>query len=153
MLVITIPAVILADRIGRRVSVLTGGIILTAAMYTIGSLYASSGVHAGHGVGRWVVVVAIFVIALTYCATWAVAAKLYASEIQPARTRASANSVAQGMSFVSCPHEVVYWFENIVLTIAYSSSATGSSLSPHQSFLQSQIVGFTSSSALSPSLP
>jgi len=42
------------------------------------------------------------VIALTYCATWAVAAKLYASEIQPARTRASANSVAQGMSFVSC---------------------------------------------------
>jgi len=102
MLIITIPAVILADRIGRRVSVLTGGIILTAAMYTIGSLYASSGVHAGHGVGRWVVVVAIFVIALTYCATWAVAAKLYASEIQPARTRASANSVAQGMSFVSC---------------------------------------------------
>jgi len=100
MLVITIPAVMFADRIGRRVSVLTGGIILAASMYTIGSLYASSGVHAGQGVGRWVVVVAIFVIALTYCATWAVSAKLYASEIQPARTRASANSVAQGLSFV-----------------------------------------------------
>jgi MFS family permease len=105
MLVVTIPAVALADRIPRRTSVIAGGIVLTGCMFTIGSLYASSSVHQGYGFARWVVITAIFLIALTYCFTWAVVAKLYASEIQPAKTRASANSVAQGLSFVRLPYQ------------------------------------------------
>lgn len=102
MLAITILAVLLADKIPRRTSVISGGIILTSCMFVIGALYASSSVHQGYGSARWVVVVSIFVFALAYCATWAVVMKIYASEIQPAKTRASANSIAQGMGFVRC---------------------------------------------------
>jgi hypothetical protein len=45
--------------------------------------------------------VLIFAFALSYVATWGVVGKIYASEIQPARTRAAANSAAQGLNFVS----------------------------------------------------
>jgi len=100
MMAITVPAVLLADKIPRRTSVISGGLILTACMFLMGILYASSSVHQGYGVARWVVVTSIFVFALTYCFTWAVVMKIYASEIQPAKTRASANSIAQGMGFV-----------------------------------------------------
>jgi len=102
MCAITVPAVLLADKIPRRTSVISGGLILSACMFLMGVLYASSSVHQGYGVARWVVVTSIFVFALTYCFTWAVVMKIYASEIQPAKTRASANSIAQGMGFV-CP--------------------------------------------------
>ena len=67
----------------------------------IGVLYAAGAV-SDHGIARWVVVVAIYVFALTYCATWGLTGKIVASEIQPAKTRASANAVAQGLGFVSC---------------------------------------------------
>lgn len=70
-------------------------------MLVIGILYATRSVHANSGVGRWLVVVLIFLFALSYAATWAVVGKIYASEIQPAQTRAAANSLAQGLNFVS----------------------------------------------------
>jgi len=98
MLAISIPAVFLADRWGRRTSIISGGLILGSAMTIIGALYASNSVHA-YGPARWVVVVLIFVFALTYCATWAVVGKLYAAEIQPTRTRATASAIAQGLNF------------------------------------------------------
>ena len=70
-------------------------------MFVIGSLYASENVHANTGIGRWVVIVMIFVFAVTYTATWAIVGKIYASEIQPVETRTAANSIAQGLNFVS----------------------------------------------------
>ena len=70
-------------------------------MLIIGSLYATDSVHAHAGGGRWVVIVLIFVFALVYVSTWGIVGKIYASEVQPAQTRAAANSVAQGLGFVS----------------------------------------------------
>lgn len=49
----------------------------------------------------WVVAVSEFVFAIGYVSTWAVVGKIYASEIQPAKTRATTNSVATGGNFVS----------------------------------------------------
>lgn len=98
MLAISIPAFIYADRWGRRASVITGGILLSSSMYVIGCLYATDSVHM-IGAGRWVVIVLIFAFALSYVATWGVVGKIYASEIQPARVRGAANSVAQGLGF------------------------------------------------------
>jgi hypothetical protein len=68
-------------------------------MLIIGSLYASNAVHT-YGIARWVVVVLVFAFGLTFCATWGIVGKIYASEIQPSNTRAAANCVAQGLSFV-----------------------------------------------------
>ena len=101
MLMITVPAVILADKWNRRTSVISGGILLAGCMGLIGSLYAVGVVHA-YGTARWVVIVTIYVFAITYCATWGIVGKIVASEIQPAKTRASSNAVAQGLNFVSC---------------------------------------------------
>ena len=100
MLAISIPAMMFSDRWGRRTSAMVGGIILSVCMLLIGSLYAANAVHS-QGMARWVVVVSIFVFALAYTSTWAVVGKLYASEIQPAKTRAAANCVAQSLGFVS----------------------------------------------------
>ena len=101
MLAISVPAFIFADSWGRRTSIITGGISLSGCMFIIGSLYATHSVHAHSGAGRWIVILLIFIFALTYCATWGIVGKIYASEIQPFQTRAAANSVAQGLNFVS----------------------------------------------------
>ena len=69
-------------------------------MLLMGALYAADVVHP-YGAARWVIIISVFVFGLTYCATWAVVGKMYASEIQPGHTRAAANSLAQGLSFVS----------------------------------------------------
>ena len=100
MLAISVPGFLLADKWGRRTSAISGGLILSACMLIIGSLYASSAVHP-YGITRWVVVVLVFAFGLTFSATWGIVGKIYASEIQPSNTRAAANCVAQGLSFVS----------------------------------------------------
>ncbi|KAF6230378.1 hypothetical protein HO133_004720 [Letharia lupina] len=99
MLVVSIPAFISADSWGRRTSIITGGIGLSGCMFVIGSLYATNSVHAHSGSGRWFAILLIFVFAPTYCGTWGIVGKIYASEIQPVQTRAAANSVAQGLNF------------------------------------------------------
>lgn len=103
MLAISIPAFLLADKWGRRTSAITGGLGLGSLMLLIGSLYAAGVVHP-YGAARWVVIVSVFAFGLTYCATWGIVGKIYASEIQPSNTRAAANSVAQGLAFVSSCH-------------------------------------------------
>ena len=100
ILAISIPAFLYADSWGRRTSVIAGGTGLSTCMFIIGCLYASDNVHAIGGAGRWFVVVLIFAFALIYAATWAIVGKIYASEVQPAQTRAAANSLAQGLNFV-----------------------------------------------------
>lgn len=75
---------------------------MSGSMLVIGSLYASGSVHAG-GAGSWAVIVLYYIFVLTYESTWGIAARIYASEIQPVETRAMANCVAQGLGFVSKP--------------------------------------------------
>lgn len=101
MLAVSVPAFMFADSWGRRTSIITGGIGLSGCMFIVGSLYATDNVHAHSGAGRWFVILFIFVFALTYCATWGIVGKIYASEIQPVQTRAAASSIAQGLGFVS----------------------------------------------------
>ncbi|CAI9635759.1 unnamed protein product [Alternaria burnsii] len=100
MLAFSIPATLLADKWGRRTSAICGGVILSATMLLIGSLYAADAVHS-YGAARWVVIVSVFVFALGYVSTWAIVGKIYASEIQPTKTRATTNSMATGGSFLA----------------------------------------------------
>ncbi|KAH7103079.1 general substrate transporter [Auriculariales sp. MPI-PUGE-AT-0066] len=101
MMSISVPGVIFADRWGRRPILLIGGLLLATPLITIGSLYASNAVQAGAGAARWVVVVLIFEFAIAFCATWGLVTRAYASEIQPTRTRATANALGQGLAFLS----------------------------------------------------
>ncbi|GAB7353198.1 hypothetical protein MBLNU459_g3721t1 [Dothideomycetes sp. NU459] len=118
MLAISIPALLLADRVPRRKSVLVGGTLLTSCMFIIGSLYASNSVHAT-GPARWIVIVLVFVFGLTFCSTWAIVGKIYASEIQPSVTRSSASCVAQGLGFFT------NWLVAITTPIFLANSSFG----------------------------
>lgn len=90
---------------------MVGGVGLTSCMMIIGSLYASHSVHP-YGSARWVVITLVFVFGLTYAATWGIAGKVYASEIQPSNTRAAANCIAQGLSFVSQEDKNIQSFQS-----------------------------------------
>jgi len=118
MLVISVPAFLFVDKWGRRTSAITGGLGLSGCMLLIGSLYASNAVHP-YGIARWVVIVSVFIFGLTYCATWGIVGKIYASEIQPSNTRAAANCVAQGLGFFT------NWLVAMVTPILLDKSAFG----------------------------
>ncbi|CAF9913443.1 MAG: hypothetical protein ALECFALPRED_008816 [Alectoria fallacina] len=98
---VTIPALFLADKWGRRHSTIFGGIGISITMFLIGGLYAGNAVHGTFGAGRWVVIVSIYIFAVIYCISWAIGIKIYAAEIQPQRTRASATSLAHGSNWVA----------------------------------------------------
>lgn len=117
MLVISIPSFLFADKWGRRISAISGGITLSACMFLIGSLYAANAVHPS-GVARWVVIVSVYIFSLTYCATWGIVGKIYASEIQPGHTRAAANSVAQALSFVRL---IFSQLNDLLLTLQFTN--------------------------------
>lgn len=104
----TIPATAFSDHWGRRPSTIYGGLGLAGTMILIGSLYASNSVHGDHGAARWVVMVAIYVFAIIFSGSWAIGFKVYASEIQPPATRASASSLAQSAN----------WFANFVVALS-----------------------------------
>jgi len=118
MLAISIPAFIFADKWGRRTSTIAGGLTLAGCMLMIGTLYAAHAVHA-YGVARWVVIVLVFVFGITYCATWGITGKIYASEIQPTNTRATASCVAQGLGFFT------NWLVAMITPILLAKSAYG----------------------------
>ena len=101
MLTASTLATLYADRWGRRASIIVGGACLVVCMYIIGSIYAVKNTLDGGDAGRWVVVVCIFLFTMVYVSTWGTVGKIYVSEIQPATTRGAANSVAQGVNFVS----------------------------------------------------
>ncbi|KAF6804952.1 MFS sugar transporter [Colletotrichum sojae] len=118
MLAISVPAFLLADKWGRRTSAISGGVGLTGLMLLMGTLYAAGAVHP-YGAARWVVVAAVFAFGLTYCATWGIVGKIYASEIQPGNTRAAANCLATGVSFFC------NWLVAIITPILLDKSAFG----------------------------
>lgn len=102
MLIASIPAFILADKWGRRTSVLYGGACLSAIMVVIGSLYAA-GAPAMHETARVGVIALVFMFGIVFVATWGIVPKIYASEIQPSHSRAAGNSLGMAASFVSLP--------------------------------------------------
>ena len=94
---VTIPATVWADSWGRRPSLVLGGVSMAVLMFLIGGLYAGDTVHENVGAGRWIVIVAIYIYIVIFCISWAIHVKVFAAEIQPKRTRATAT----GMAYVS----------------------------------------------------
>jgi MFS family permease len=62
----TVIAFMLVDKWSRRASTIYGGILIFACMLLMGMLYATNSVHADYGIGRWVVIVTIYIFAVTY---------------------------------------------------------------------------------------
>ena len=101
IVVVTIPATLLADSWSRRMQTMVGGCLVSGSLLLIAILYASGAVHQDSGAARWVVIVTIYAYVISYCVTWAMSVRSYPSEIQPPATRATATSLAQCANFVS----------------------------------------------------
>ncbi|KAI5119490.1 hypothetical protein M0805_009514 [Coniferiporia weirii] len=86
------------DKWGRRPVVLIGGSIIAGCMLTIGSIYASNAHTTASG--RWAVIILIYVFVVSFSMSWAISNRIYASEIQPMRTRAAATSLGQAANWV-----------------------------------------------------
>jgi sugar porter (SP) family MFS transporter len=101
ILAVTIPATIFADRWGRRTASIFGGIGMTVLMTLIGTMYAADQVTGGSGVGKWVVIISIYLFAVVFSVTWALSFRTYLVESLPKQTRSSASSLAQCSNWVS----------------------------------------------------
>jgi sugar porter (SP) family MFS transporter len=107
MLAVTIPATLFADKWGRKTSSVVGGMVITALMLLMGSLYAANQVHAHIGAGKWVVIVSIYLFAIAYNVTWAIAFRTSVVESLPSKVRSSASSLAQSAN----------WFANYTVAL------------------------------------
>lgn len=103
ILATTIPASLWADKWGRRTSSIVGGTLITILMLIMGTMYAADLVHADHGAGRWVVVISIYLFAIVFNGTWALAFRTFLVESLPRKTRSSASSLGQCSNWVSSP--------------------------------------------------
>ncbi|KAH8589615.1 general substrate transporter [Bisporella sp. PMI_857] len=119
LVVISIPALLFADKWGRRTSTIIGGLGLTITITIIGALYASNSVHPTSGAGRWIVIVCIYLYSVFFASSWAVSIKVYAPEIQPQRTRAKATALAHGFNWVC------NWFVAFISPILLAKSSSG----------------------------
>ncbi|OLN81232.1 High-affinity glucose transporter 10 [Colletotrichum chlorophyti] len=130
ILAVTIPATFLADRWGRRTSSLLGGVLITALMLLMGSLYAAGEVRADSGAGKWVVVVSIYLFAVVYNATWAIGFRTFLVESLPSKTRSSASSLAQ------CSN----WLANFVVALITPVLISKSNFGPYFLFAGCTLV-------------
>lgn len=101
ILATTIPATIWADKWGRRTSSILGGTCITILMLIMGTMYAADLVHPNHGAGRWVVIISIYLFAIVFNGTWALAFRTFLVESLPRKTRSSASSLGQCSNWVS----------------------------------------------------
>ncbi|KZV93444.1 putative transporter [Exidia glandulosa HHB12029] len=95
---VTIPTLMYSDKWGRRPSTIRGGVGIAASMLLIGTLYASRATDAK--AGKIAVIALIFVFLVSFAMSWAVVIRVYASEIQPMRTRAAATALSQAANWI-----------------------------------------------------
>ncbi|PSR92404.1 general substrate transporter [Coniella lustricola] len=101
ILATTVVGALWADKWGRRTSSILGGTLITGLMLLMGTMYAADLVHPNHGVGRWVVVVSIYLFAIVFNGTWALAFRTFLVESLPRRTRSSASSLGQCSNWIA----------------------------------------------------
>jgi sugar porter (SP) family MFS transporter len=107
---LTIVAIRLLDRVGRRVLLITGTAGMAVALATIALVFAIGGSHL-HGVGAIVAIVALAVYTGSFAVGLGPVFWLLISEIYPQRIRGTAMSVATVMN----------WAANFVVTISFLS--------------------------------
>ncbi|GAA6009918.1 hypothetical protein JCM11491_000866 [Sporobolomyces phaffii] len=92
LVIVTVVGSTYIDKVGRRPLFIYGGSVVAGSQLLLGIMYASGGNKGG---GRWFIIILIEVLATSFSASWALVVRLYASEIQPSRTRAAAASFSQ----------------------------------------------------------
>jgi len=91
------------DHLGRRPLTIYGGCGISLTLFILGVLYASKAAET-EPVAKWAVIILIELYVICFASTWAMSMSIFASEIQPNRTRGAATSLAvavnQGINFI-----------------------------------------------------
>lgn len=82
------------DRVGRRRLFLSGGVAVGSCLFALGAMYSTGASQSP--AGKYICIALIELFAVSFCSSWALVIRLYATEIQPTSTRASASSFGQG---------------------------------------------------------
>ncbi|KAK0461827.1 general substrate transporter [Desarmillaria tabescens] len=99
--VFTIVGQTLSDKWGRVPSIMIGGVFMALAMTIIGILYSLPSLNRS---GQYAVIAFIYVYVIAFIMSWAILMRVWVSESQPLRTRATVSSLALtlnwGVNFV-----------------------------------------------------
>lgn len=94
----TVVTQFFSDKWGRRPSTIYGGFAISVSMLSIGLLYVTGATN--EPAGRWSVIALIYLFLIAFAMTWAMVIRVYASEIQPMKTRAAATSLSQSANWI-----------------------------------------------------
>ncbi|KOS20406.1 Hexose transporter 2 [Escovopsis weberi] len=103
ILAATVLATIFANSWGRRTTSIVGGVLITVLMLLMGSLYAANVIGENHRseAGKWMILICIYLFAITFSCTWAVSFRTFLVETMPRKTRSSASSLAQSCNWIA----------------------------------------------------
>ncbi|KAH9938959.1 general substrate transporter [Epithele typhae] len=82
---------VISDKWGRRPALIFGGMVMATAMTVMGALYSQPNLSAA---GKWAAIALIYVYFIAFILTWAILIRVWVSESQPVKTRASVSSLA-----------------------------------------------------------
>ncbi|KAJ6605850.1 general substrate transporter [Mycena sp. CBHHK59/15] len=122
MVVLTAGSQVFQDKWARRTQMIGGGSVIAGCMLVMGSLYASGAAQTQAGKRTLIALIYIFIAA--FISSWAIVIRVVTSEMQPKRTRASATSLAQCVS----------WAVNWIIAFSTPLFLTRSSSGPYFMF-------------------
>jgi sugar porter (SP) family MFS transporter len=98
--VMTFPGIFLVDRLGRRPLLISGALIMAAAMSALGAMIAIFGPdYVNHAV-PWACLVMVYVFVSAFAYSWGPIGWIYPSEIYPLRIRAKATSITTSSNWL-----------------------------------------------------
>jgi len=102
----TIPALLYVDKVGRRITLLVGGTIISVALMNLGCLYAFNSILLPDGstglaskVEQYLALISIYLVVASFSATWGIVGRVYNAEIIPTAYRARTCGIQQFMSY------------------------------------------------------
>ncbi|KAL9934540.1 hypothetical protein V8E36_006315, partial [Tilletia maclaganii] len=115
----TLPGQFFLDRMGRKVPLVIGGVIMAASFFVIGFINASG--HSGAPGMKWVIMFAIYTFVGAFSITWGCVLKVMCAEILPSNIRARTSSLSQMSN----------WMTNSIVALTAPSFLRASTAAPY----------------------
>ncbi|CAD6973192.1 unnamed protein product [Tilletia controversa] len=118
-MVSTVPGQIFLDRMGRKMPLVIGALVMSTCFFVIGGINAAG--HAGSPGVKWVIMFSIYTFIIAFSITWGCVLKVMVSEILPTHIRARTSSLSQFSN----------WSVNSVVTLTAPAFLRASNSAPY----------------------
>ncbi|KAE8244601.1 hypothetical protein A4X13_0g6451 [Tilletia indica] len=137
-MVATIPGQIYLDRMGRKMPLVIGAVIMSLSFFVIGGINASG--HTGSPGAKWVIMFSIYTFIIAFSITWGCVLKVMVSEILPTHIRARTSSLSQFSN----------WMVNSVVTLTAPAFLRASTSAPYMLYALLTLLAALVSAAMLP---